>query len=221
MSGPVFATRWDFLLATVLIGVDRSTGVYSGSETVPGQQMVCVWTRREIAEEALHVESWDLRPIEVRDLVAMLPPGIGVVVDPERPSGMTASAAYVSALRPLLDPFPPDVAILVGSWDELAGDVLDAVRATMSGPAAVRDLVAFTYRVDDSPPLGCLAFAADDPAPATAALRAATASVVDPGALGVAAIRIVPTGVVPAEVLTAVGDTFRVAPPRRRGRWRR
>lgn len=214
MSGQVFATRWDFLHATALIGVDRSTGVYSGNEPSPGQQMVCVWTTSEIAEEALHVESWELRPIAVRDLVAMLPPGIGVIVDPERPSGMTASAAYVSALRPLLDPFPADLPLLVGEWGELTGAVREAVVAAGDG---VGELHAFTYRVDDSPPLGCLAVVADEMDAAVAALRNAVGA---PADVGVAAVHVVPLSAVPEEVGTAIGDAFQVLPARRRSRWR-
>lgn len=215
MSATLFATRWDFLHATVLIGVDRSTGVYSGNEPAPGQQMVCVWTTTEIAEEALHVESWELRPIAVRDLVAMLPPAIGIVVDPERPSGMTASPAYVSALRPLLDPFPSDLPLLVGEWDELTGAVREAVVAAAGD---VRELHAFTYRVDDSPPLGCLAVVAGEQEAPVAALEDAVGAAAD---LGVWAVRVVALSSVPAEVLTAIGDAFRVLPPRRRSRWRR
>lgn len=215
MSATLFATRWDFLHATVLIGVDRSTGVYSGNEPSPGQQMVCVWTTTEIAEEALHVESWELRPIAVRDLVTMIPPGVGVIVDPETPSGMTASSAYVSALRPLLGAFPSDLPLLVGEWAELSGVAREAV---ISAAAGVRELHAFTYRVDDSPPLGCLAVAADEPAEAVAALEHAVGA---PADVGVAAVHVVPLSAVPAEVATAIGDAFQIVPARRRSRWRR
>lgn len=215
MSDQLFATRWDFLFATVLIGVDRTTGVYSGNEPTPGQQMVCVWTTTEIAEDSLHVESWELRPIAVRELVAMLPDGIGVVVDPERPGGMTASPAYVSALRQVLDPFPADQPLRVAEWEELTGSAREAV---VAAAADVRELHAFTYRVDDSPPLGCLAVVADQLDVAVAALEDALGA---PAELGVATVRVVPLTAVPAEVLTAVGDAFRIVPPRRRSRWRR
>ena len=209
-----FATRWDFLLATVLIGVDRTTGVFSGAES-SGQQTVAVWTSVEVAEQSLHVESWELRPIAVRELVGLVPPGIGIVVDPERTTGMTASPAYVAALRPLLEAFPADHPLQVAVWDELEAPERLAVLAAADG----REVHAFAYRIDDSPALGCVAVGGDaTPQVLDAVARAAG----DPGAVGVAAVRAVRLTEVPIEMREAVGDAFRLHPPRRRSMfWRR
>jgi hypothetical protein len=192
-----FATRWDFLLATVLIGVDRTTGVFSGAEA-SGQQMVAVWTSQEI-----------------RELLALVPAGIGVVVDPERTTGMTASPAYVAALRPLLGDFPADRPLQVAVWDELEAPERAAVLAAADG----HEVHAFAYRIDDSPALGCVAVGGDA---SQHVLDAVEQAVGDPASAGVAAVRAVRLTVVPLEMREAVGDAFRLRPPRRRaGFWRR
>jgi hypothetical protein len=219
----VFATKWDFLFASVLIGVDRSTGVFSGSEPSPGQQMVCVWTSEEIATEALHVESWELRPIRVRELLKVLPDGIGVVVDPERSSGMTASAAYVANLKLLVPAFPVGAAVLISTWEELSGSVLSAVTQALSAHDDVTELHAFTYRIDDSPVLGCLAHATTGPGEesVTQAIEAALSASADPGDLGVAAVSVLSVEELPAELRTALGSRHVVHRRKRARLWRR
>ncbi|MET0446883.1 MAG: hypothetical protein ABW004_00700 [Aeromicrobium sp.] len=225
----MFATKWDFLHASVLIGVDRSTGVFSGSEPAPGQQMVCVWSSDEIATDALHIESWDIRQIKVRDLLTMIPDGIGVVVDPERSTGMTASAAYVANVRRLVPPFPGGAAVRLQPWDALpevvrkgfARSVVDAV----SDLDVVRELYSFIYTVDDSPGIGCVAYivrgSREDTLAATRALEAAVADKVDLDALGVATIHVLSLDDLPPEVRSAVGDRHRIHRRRRSRPWRR
>ncbi|MET0930199.1 MAG: hypothetical protein ABWX74_11805 [Aeromicrobium sp.] len=228
MSG-LFATKWDFLHASVLIGVDRSTGVFSGSEPAPGQQMVCVWSTDEIATDALHVESWDIRQIRIRDLLTMIPDGIGVVVDPERPSGMTASAAYVANVRRLIPPFPVGAAVRLQRWDALPVEVRTdfgrSVVDEVSDLDVVRELYSFTYTVDDSPAIGCLAYIVrgshEDTVAATRALEAAVADKVDLATLGVATIHVLSLEDLPAEVRSAIGDSHRIHRRRRSRPWRR
>lgn len=224
MSDAVFATKWHFLFARVLIGVDRTTGVWSGSEPTPGQQLVAVWTSEDVATEALHVESWELRPIEVRDLVAMLPPGVGVVVDPERSTGMTASASYVANLKSLLVPFPMGSEVRLGAWESMP----DAVRHAVVQAAVthrVQQLHAFIYAIDDSPPLGCLAYdpaAGSDPAAVGAALEAALAAATDRESLALAGVRVVALDDVPDEVRVETGEAYLIHGHRRvRRLWRR
>jgi hypothetical protein len=214
-----FATKWDLLFATVLIGVDRTTGVFSGSEPTPGQQMVAVWTSEEIATEALHVESWELRPIAVRDLLAVVPSGVGIVVDPERTSGMTASPAYVANLKQLLPPFPTGTAVQLGSWDALPAPVLSAVTQALVGHDDVRELHAFTYTIDDSPALGCLAYAGSDCA--AGSIEAALSASADPSDLGVATVNVLDVTALPDEIRAVLGDRFVVHRARRARRWRR
>jgi hypothetical protein len=216
----VFATRWDFLFATVLIGVDRTTGVFSGSEPTPGQQMVAVWTGEDIATEALHVESWELRPIAVRDLLAIVPAGVGIVVDPERTSGMTASPAYIANLRQLLPPFPTGTAVQLAVWDGLPTPVLSAVTQALVGHDDVSELHAFTYTVDDSPALGCLAYTGGD-GTAADSIEAALSASADPSDLGVATVNVLDVAALPGEVRAALGDRFVVHRVRRPRRWRR
>lgn len=201
MSGPVFATRWDFLLAHVVVGVDRSTGVFSGTETVPGQQMVCVWSQMDLATEALHVESWDLRPITMRELLTIFPRGVGVVVDPERPTGMTASSAYVAQVAPYVAPFPAGSEVRLAAWD-----LPEALRG------AVGDARAFGYTVDDSPLLGCVVPTSST----TASVEATLSGWGSASDLGVAMVHVLAPSDVPEEVRAAL-------PPARRrpGRWRR
>lgn len=223
MTDPVFATKWDFLFARVLIGVDRTTGVFSGSEPAPGQQMVAVWTSEDIATEALHVESWELKQIKVRDLLRLLPAGIGVVVDPETTSGMTATSSYVAQLKRYLVPFPPDSQVRLGDWDAMPQGLRHAL-VQAATRHEVQELRAFTYTVDDSPSLGCLAYV---PAPGseasavTAALDAALASAASPVALGLPAVNVVALDEVPQEVRAALGDAHVIHRGRRSTRWRR
>jgi hypothetical protein len=223
MSGPVFATKWDFLFGRVLIGVDRTTGVFSGSEPAPGQQMVAVWTSAEVAEQALHVESWELRPILLRDLLTLLPAGVGVQVDPERPSGMTASAAYVAGLKPFAVAFPVGAALRVTTWDEIPEGAVAAV-VQAGDQHGVRELHAFMYTVDDSPPIGCLAWVAEPSASdVDRSLETALLTAADPASLGVVTVRVLGLPAVPDEVRAALADRYLLRGTRRRRAafWRR
>lgn len=216
----VFPTKWDFLFATVLLGIDRTTGSFSGSESTPGQQLVAVWTSEEIATEALHIESWELRPIAVRDLLRILPEGIGIAVDPETVSGMTATPAYVVQLRRYLSPFPTGARVSLGDWDDMPA----AVREVLGQAAAhhdVEELRAFTYSVDDSPRRGCLAHESPADGDAAAALDRALRAASDSAVLGLASVEVVALADVPAEVRAALGTAHVLHRRRRSRRWRR
>lgn len=222
MSDPVFATKWDFLLARVLVGIDRSSGVWSGSEPAPGQQMVCVWSSEVRATDALHVESWELKWIQVRELLALVPAGIGVVVDPERPDGMTASAAQVAQLKALVAPFPPEAAVRVTSWDELAGPHLDKLVATAAASETVSEVRAFVYTVDESPALGCLAYTFvsgdDDPDVLATAVGLVGKK---PAEVGVRTVNVLNWRDVPEEIRAALPDGFVIYRRKRPRLWRR
>lgn len=219
----MFANKWDFLFARVLVGIDRSTGVWSGTEPAPGQQMVCVWSSEAIATEALHVESWELKWIDVRELLTLIPDGVGVVVDPERPDGMTASPAQVAQLKSLTAPFPPDAPLRVTSWDELTGSVLDAIVAAAADSASVREVRAFVYTVDESPALGCLAYSFADQADEQVLVAARELVDGKAGECEVKAINVLDWTDVPSEVRSALPDDFIIYPRKRRGPrlWRR
>lgn len=225
MSGQVFPTKWDFLYASVLIGIDRSTGVFSGSEPTPGQPMVCVWTSDEAATDALHVESWDIKQIKVRVLLSLVPDGYGILVDPERPSGMTATAAYVSQLRPYVEPFPPGTAVSVSRWGGLSTPVRRVVTSAVSDQDLVRELYAFSYTVDDGPALGCLAYVVrGTPAEVTTttrSLEAALSASADLESLGVAAVNILTLDEVPDEVRASLTGAHLIHRRRQSRPWRR
>lgn len=225
MTGQVFATKWDFLYASVLIGIDRSTGVFSGSEPAPGQPMVCVWTSDEAATEALHVESWDIKQIKVRVLLSLVPDGYGIVVDPERPSGMTATAAYVAQLKPYVAPFPEQAQIRVSPWDGFSASVRQAVTSAVSHQDLVRELYAFSYTVDDSPALGCLAYVVKGtPAEVAATARSLEGALyasADLETLGVATVNILPLDEVPDRARAMLSDTHLIHRRRQSRPWRR
>ncbi|MRJ76824.1 hypothetical protein GEV29_09770 [Aeromicrobium sp. SMF47] len=218
-GGQVFATRWDLLFAQVLIGVDRTTGVFSGSEPAPGRQLVCVWTSEARAGEALHLESWDLKKISVRSLLTVLPAGIGIHVDPAVPSGMTASADYVAQLKRYLVPFPDGADVRRAPWDGLDASAREALADAADGH--VSELYAFGFTVDDSPTLGCLAYvAAGGPAPADA-VRTTLAASIDLDSLGVPTVIVVPLEEVPEALRATLGDADRVRREKRPRFWRR
>ena len=225
MGGPVFATKWDFFFATVLIGVDRTTGVFSGSEPTPGQQMVAVWTSEAIATEALHVESWELRQITIRELLRVLPDGIGVAVDPEHPSGMTASSSYIAQLKRYRTAFPAGTQVRLDGWGSMADGVRDELVRSASADERVLEVHAFTYAVDDSPLLGCLALVvapdADAGAVASTIDEALTAGAGSAGT-GLPVVHVIALDEVPDEVRAALGDAHVLYRRRRRtGFWRR
>lgn len=225
MSGQTFPTKWDFLYASVLIGIDRSTGVFSGSEPAPGQPMVCVWTSDEAATEALHVESWDIKQIKIRSLLSLVPEGYGVIVDPERPSGMTATSAYIAQLKAFVEPFPDTDTIQVSQWTGLSTVVRRAVTRAVSDQDLVRELYAFTYTIDDSPAIGCLAYVVrGTPAEITTTTRAletALSSAADAAELGVTAVNVLTLDEVPEKVRAALTDRHLIHRRRRSRPWRR
>lgn len=224
MNAQAFPTKWDFLYASVLIGIDRSTGVFSGSES-SGKPMVCVWTSDELAAQALHIESWDIKQIKVRVLLALVPDGYGILVDPERPTGMTATPAYVAQLKAFAAPFPEGATIRVSSWSALPTAVRRAVTGAVSGQDLVRELYAFTYTIDDGPVLGCLAYVVRGTPPeittTSRALETALGGAADIGSLGVAAVNVLTLDEVPHRVRASLTDKHLIHRRRRSRPWRR
>jgi hypothetical protein len=225
MTDPVFATKWDFLFARVVLGVDRSTGTWSGSTSSQGDDMVCVWTSEALATEALHVESWALRQVAVRTLLATLPSGVGVVIDPERTSGMTCSPAYVASLKRYVEAFPSAEAVVrVGEWD-LPSDVRDGLRMTAAGTPHLRALHAFVYSVDDSPLLGCLVYEIDEGCDADALTAELGRQLASAGRLpgpDLATVNMLSLAAVPEQVRATLAEAAYLVHPRKRGGfWRR
>ena len=220
----MFATKWDFLFARVVLGVNRANGTWSGSTSAQGDDMVCVWTSEELATEALPVESWSLQPIPVRNLLSRLPPGVGVVIDPERPSGLTCSPDYVISLQRYTLAFPSGESVVrVGAWD-LPGGVREGLRRTVADTPGLISLHAFVYAVDDSPLLGCLVYEIEDGCDTDALVAALGAPLADGTPLSgpeLATVNMLSLTSVPDEVRsTLADDTHLVHRRKRRGFWR-
>ncbi|MFI5427991.1 hypothetical protein [Aeromicrobium sp. UC242_57] len=222
MSDPVFATKWDFLFARVLVGIDRSSGVWSGSEPAPGQQMVCVWSSEVRATDALHVESWELKWISVREAPG---PGASGHRRRGRPRAPRRDDGQRSAGRPAQAPRRA-----VPARGGCAGHVLGRAGRTPPRPAVaaaassetVSEVRAFVYTVDESPALGCLAYTFvggdDDPAVVATAVDLVGRN---PVGLGVKAVNVLAWPDVPAEIRAALPDGFVIYRRKRPRRWRR
>jgi hypothetical protein len=99
MTVPVFATKWDFLLARVLFGVSEGSGdLLLGSQEGLGTLWVC-WTDLELARQQLPA-GYRLNQATAREVVRVLPEGVAVVVDPGTEGGLVLDAGYVDELRP-------------------------------------------------------------------------------------------------------------------------
>jgi hypothetical protein len=158
MSAPVFATKWQFIYAWVLIGVNRTSGQFFGSQTRAGDSVVCVWTTDEGATAAVPGDIFDIQQIKVRDLLAMLPAGVGVVIDPGSDSGLTIEPDYVVDLKRFVHPFPGGARLEFKVWLDLPDAVRDAIVREVAARPFIEEVRAFLYTVDDGPYLGCIAY---------------------------------------------------------------
>lgn len=158
MSTPVFATKWQFVYAWVLIGVDRASGSFCGGRSDSGDDIVYVWTTDPGAAAALPEDVFAIQQITVRDLLALLPAGTSVVVDPGSESGMTVEADLVVDLKRYVHPFPGGAVLECKVWDDLPATVRDAVVREVAARPFIEEVRAFLYTIDDSPYLGCIAY---------------------------------------------------------------
>lgn len=155
MSAPVFATKWEFLFAQVLIGVDRASGQFFGVDDGQGHPLVSVWTDQDLAVATLP-PSHDLRRTPAYAIVGMLPDGIGLSIDTGSPGAMLVEPAYAASLRPLAVPFPPGTQLAFKPWEDLPAATTEAISAELAGREFVQGAWALLYTIDDSPYLGCL-----------------------------------------------------------------
>lgn len=158
MSAPVFATKWQFVYAWVLIGVDRRSGSFCGGTSASGDDVVYVWTTDDGAAAALPEDVFAIQQITVRDLLALLPAGVSIVVDPGSESGMTVEADLVTDLKRYVHPFPAGAVLEFKAWIDLPDHVRDAIVREVSARPFIEQVRAFLYTVDDGPYLGCLAY---------------------------------------------------------------
>jgi hypothetical protein len=152
-----FATKWHFLAATVLIGVDRTSGVFTGTSGEHGD-LVCVWSTEQGYRDAVDHQRFEVRDMAVSALLRMLPTTVGVLVDAGSEDSMRFDPAYVRMLVPLLVPFPAGTRVRCGQWSDLPAVIGDRIRAAMPALPFVRAVHALVYTVDDSPALGALVY---------------------------------------------------------------
>jgi hypothetical protein len=206
VTAPVFATRWQFVFAWVLVGVDRRSGAFSGGRDDSGRDVVHVWTSDEAAASALPEDVFAIQQLTVRDLLSLLPPGTGVVVDPGSASGLAVDADMVADLKRYVHPFPGGTVLECTVWHDLPDAVRDAVVQQVSSRPFIEEVRAFLYTIDDSPYLGCLAYSTSaGPEGQDTALGAIEAALPgDLAALDVASVSVVSLVDVPDEVRRAL-----------------
>ena len=205
-------SRWEFLLGWVLIGVDRAEGRFSAGETPGGAMAVAVFTDEQTAAEALPIDVFEVRTISVRDLLLMMPPGYGVVVDAGGARPIALEASEVIELSRFTHPFPADTECRIELWSGLPDAARAALRDAVAAVEGSGRAWALTYTLDDSPVLGCLAFEDRDEETGRAVAEAIveTLGAVEAAGpvegLGVATVNIVPLSEMPEALAAALPD---------------
>jgi hypothetical protein len=157
VTAPVFASKWQFLGATVLFGVQaQSEQLLLGSEN--GDPVWICWTDQRLAEHQLP-SGYVLRQGPVREILPVLPPGAGVRIDPGLEQGMSFDGDYLAELVPLCVPFPAGSSVDVGGLSVPRG-IHRALAAVVDEGRFVERLWFLRFRVEDGPEQGLLAYAA-------------------------------------------------------------
>lgn len=212
MAQPAFETKWDFLFSWLLIGVERAEGRYAAAQTPSGAMAIAVFTDENLAAAALPAETFDIRVISARDLLLMMPPGHGVLVDPGGEVGVAIEPSEALDLVRYTAPFPEGARSQLGLWGDLPQAARDRVARDVAGVPGSGRVWALAYTVDDSPRLGCLIYEApDEPARETIAeaIIGALAAVEEEGpveGLAVATVNIVPLTDLPDELVASLPD---------------
>lgn len=216
MAAP-FPTKWDFVLGTVLVAVDRTDGTFFGVQGSAGEPTIGMFTTEEAALTAPD-ESFEKQPAQVADIVRMAPEGIGVTVNPGSPGGVAGESMHVDpatlqALKALLPPLPRGARLEFRPWLDLPEDVGDALSAVVDDVPALKAVHALTYTIEDSPDLGMLAYEARRGADAEVidALVAALEKATDFASLGVATVQVVGWDDLPKDVRRANDKLTRVS----------
>ncbi len=158
MSAPAFASKWQFVYAWVLIGVNRVTGSLASGTSATGGDVVHVWSADARAVAVLPEDVFAIQQITVRDLLSLLPDGVGVMVDPGSEAGMTIEPDLVVELKRYIHPFPGGTQLQFKIWHDLPGRVRDAVLHEVAARPFIDEVRAFLYTIDDGPYLGCIAY---------------------------------------------------------------
>lgn len=205
MSAP-FPTKWDFLFATVLIGVNRADGSWTSYPDAQGQPTVAVFTTEEAALDVPE-DRFAKQAVQVTQLVGMVPPGLGFSVNPGSPGGvagesMHVDATMVASLKHLLPPLPAKAELDFRVWVDVAPSLYEALKSAMAATPQADGLWALSYTIEDSPYLGMVAYDArrgGDGVVADAIVGALNAGP-EPLELGVASVQVVAWSDLPRDV---------------------
>lgn len=207
MTEPVFSTKWHFLAAEVLIGVQEATGQILLQRGQDGEPTLPMWTTQTHAAQSLpagHV----LRHCPASERLAELPPGISITVDGGLDQGMFLPAGYVQELKPLAVPFPAGSTFR--HWVDLPGATANAIQAAAARYDFLRRVWALLYTVQDSPYRGCLVYEADGGPEGSEsvvdALSAALDATADLGSLQVLGVQIIALSDVPEDLSPKLVD---------------
>jgi hypothetical protein len=207
VTEPVFPTKWHFLTAEVLIGVEEATGRILLQHGQDGGPTLPMWTGQDHAAQALPA-GHALRHCPASERLAELPPGISITVDGGLEQGMFLPAGYVQELKPLAVPFPAGSTFR--RWVDLPEATAEAVRAAAARYGFLRRVWALLYTVQDSPYRGCLVYEADGGPEGSEsvvdALSAALDATTDLGALQVLGVQIIAFGDVPEDLVPELVD---------------
>lgn len=157
MSEPVFATKWHFLLADVLFGVHAQTGELLLVTDAAGQPTWMCWTDLELATSQLP-PGYVLQHAAAREMLQVLPQGVGVVIDPATERTMTVPADYADELRGQSAVFPGGVVI---SWRPWVGLPKKAVKRLvgLGGRYGFLNRLWFAeFRIENGPPQGAIVY---------------------------------------------------------------
>lgn len=160
MTAPVFPDPWDFVTAWVLVVADGSGRLELLQDPEGGMTLA---VRTDLAEAQRRLpEGKRLVQAPVGELLAGLPEGVSISVDPGAESGMHVPADLVVGLRRLLAPVPDGASL--ARWDDLPADVSERLAGASGGGVQVW---AVAVEVPDGPRLGLLAHDAPSDEPET------------------------------------------------------
>lgn len=157
---PTFASTWAFVLGRVVVGFDPGRQQLYSLRSEDGRPLLSMWTDPEAARSALP-DGFQPLETDVRSRLAELPPGIGVIVDPNTPEGLVLPPEYAASLKRLTEPFPVGTHSEFKQWPLLPDALRRALVTAAQGYAFVDRLWALIYNIDDSPWIGLLVYRTD------------------------------------------------------------
>lgn len=154
-ASQVFPTKWHFLAATVLFGVDsRTDTLLLGAEH--GEAIWVCWTDHALAEHQIP-DGYVLRQGPARQFLPLLPEGTGVRVDPGRERGVAFGGDMLAELVSLCPPFPAGHSADVGPL-AVPTDLKTAFESILSANSFISAIWFFKFRIESGPAQGCAAY---------------------------------------------------------------